>query len=353
MLLAAPTIASKRFIYQQYDHMVQTNTMVYPGGADAAVVRVKGTNRALALSTDCNGRWCFLNPREGAKAAVAEAARNVACTGARPIAATNCLNFGSPEKPEVMWQFSEVIHGMAEACTALSTPITGGNVSFYNEPLGKSIHPTPTIGVLGLLEEQSRAVGMAFRAAGDAIVLLDSSEQGAGSREQVEAEFASSEYAKSVLGVAGGTPPRVDLGAEKRLMEALVALAGEGAICSAHDVSDGGLAVTLAECCFAAQASDQQQPRNLGASIALGSAQPGERALFGEGGARAAVSCAPEKLGSVLALAARYNVRAQQIGAVIGSGEFRIEVNETPIIHAEVSALLEIWGCALAKCLDV
>jgi len=373
-LLASPTIASKRWIYQQYDHMVQTNTMQYPGAADAAVVRVKGTNRALALSTDGNGRWCFLHPREGARAAVAEAARNVACTGARPIAATNCLNFGSPEKPEVMWQFSEVIDGIAEACTALGTPITGGNVSFYNETLGKSIYPTPTIGILGLLEDQSRTVGMAFRAAGDAIVLLEGRGQGAGSRKQDASEFASSEYAKTVLGVVDGTPPSVNLEAEKDLIECLVALAGDSAITSAHDVSDGGIAVTLAECCFAAQASDQQTPRTLGATVALpvgaplaapsanlaatekgaasGAPTP-ESALFGESGARAVVSCAPEKLAQLLAVAARYNVGAQQIGAVNGSGDFRVELNGGPIIHSSVSSLRGIWGNAIEKGLGV
>ena len=172
-LLAAPAIASKRWIFEQYDHMVRTNTLAVPGAADAAVVRLKGTRRALALSTDGNGRWCALDPRTGAMHAVAEAARNVAAVGARPWAATNCLNFGNPEKPEVMWQFSEAIDGIAEACRALKIPITGGNVSFYNDTLGQSIDPTPILGVLGLIEDASRVVTMAFRAEGDAIVLLD------------------------------------------------------------------------------------------------------------------------------------------------------------------------------------
>src|SRR5438034_4592758 len=174
-LLASPAIASKRWIIEQYDHMVRTNTLVVPGAGDAAIVRVKGTKRALALATDGNGRWCQLNPRLGAMHAVAEAARNVATSGARPIAATNCLNFGSPEKPEVMWQFSEAIDGLAEACTALGTPITGGNVSFYNETLGKSIYPTPIVGILGVIEDADRALKMAFREEKDVIVLLDGS----------------------------------------------------------------------------------------------------------------------------------------------------------------------------------
>src|SRR5713226_5394308 len=172
-LLASPAIASKRWITEQYDTMVRTNTLAVPGASAAAVMRIKGTKRALALATDGNGRWCHLNPRLGAMHAVVEAARNVACSGARPIAATNCLNFGSPEKPEVMWQFSEVIDGLAEACTALGTPITGGNVSFYNETLGKSIYPTPVVGVLGILDDASKVLKIAFREEGDLIVLLD------------------------------------------------------------------------------------------------------------------------------------------------------------------------------------
>ncbi len=179
-LLAAPAIASKRWIWEQYDYMVRTNTLEAPGAGDAAVVRIKGTKRALALSSDGNGRWCRLDPFVGAQLAVAEAARNVACSGARPMAATNCLNFGSPEKPEVMWQFSRAIDGIAEACTALEIPITGGNVSFYNETLGRSIDPTPVLGVLGMIEDASRALGMAFRAEGDVILLLDGDTQGWG-----------------------------------------------------------------------------------------------------------------------------------------------------------------------------
>src|SRR5437667_2336145 len=209
-LLASPAIASKRWIIEQYDYMVRTNTLVVPGAGDAAVVRVKGTKRALALSTDGNGRWCQLNPRLGAMHAVAEAARNVATSGARPIAATNCLNFGSPEKPEVMWQFREAIDGLAEACTALATPITGGNVSFYNETLGKSISPTPIVGILGILEDASRVVKIAFRNAGDVIVLLHgAAKQEAGTRHgttKTERAFSSSEYSKTVGGCVAGKP---------------------------------------------------------------------------------------------------------------------------------------------------
>ncbi len=258
-LLAAPAIASKRWIFEQYDHMVRTNTTVIPGTADAAVVRLKGTRRALALATDGKGRWCSLDPRAGAMHAVAEAARNVAAVGARPSAATNCLNFGNPEKPEVMWQFSEAVDGMAEACRALSIPITGGNVSFYNDTLGKSIDPTPIVGVLGILENADAALTIAFRNEGDAIVLLDgrgalpsaaSQRSSSGEREALR-EFSSSEYARCITGKLGGVPPAVELAAESRLIEALVALAAGGILSSGHDVSDGGIAVTLAECGFA------------------------------------------------------------------------------------------------------
>ncbi len=202
-LLASPAIASKYWITEQYDSMVRTNTRFGPGASDAAVLRLKETDRALALSTDGNGRWCFLSPRIGAMHAVAEAARNVACTGAKPVAATNCLNFGNPEKPEVMWQFSEAVDGIAEACRALEIPITGGNVSFYNETLGKPIYPTPILGVLGVLEDADFAVGSAFDKEGDAIVLLDGSgieilrsaqDDSLGAR--VLEEFLSSEYRK-------------------------------------------------------------------------------------------------------------------------------------------------------------
>ncbi len=232
-LLAWPAIASKRWIFEQYDSMVRTNTLAGPGAGDAAVLRLKGTQRALALTVDGSGRACWLNPREGAKAAVAEAARNIACSGARPIAGTNCLNFGNPEKPEVMWEFSECIDGIAEACTVLKIPITGGNVSFYNDTLGQSIYPTPILGVLGLLEDASCAIGMGFRNEGDVIVLLDGQRNDKPHATEVPSltdsrrEFSSSEYASALHNITAGGPPTVDLAAEKLLIEFLVACAAE------------------------------------------------------------------------------------------------------------------------------
>jgi phosphoribosylformylglycinamidine synthase II len=340
-LLAAPAIASKRWIWEQYDYMVRTNTLETPGASDAAVVRVKGTKRALALSSDGNGRWCRLDPFVGAQLAVAEAARNVACSGAKPWAATNCLNFGNPEKPEVMWQFSRAIDGIAAACTALEIPITGGNVSFYNETLGRSIDPTPVLGVLGMIEDASRTLGMAFRAEGDVIVLLDGNaapESAAGDSpsvaRNVAREFSSSEYARTIHRVVAGAPPAVHLAAEKRLIALLVALAGESALRSAHDVSDGGLAVTLGESCFASD--------GLSARVSLTSKEPDEAALFGERGARAVVSVTPENLAAVRRVAAQYEVAVLEVGRV-SKGEFRIELNGRAAVSADVPSLMDAW----------
>src|SRR4029077_20468555 len=238
-LLASPTIATKRGAYRQYDHMVRTNTINLPG-LGAGVVRVKGTDRALAMSVDGNGRYSYLAPRLGAMLAVAEAARNVACTGARPLGATNCLNFGNPERPGIMWQFAQAVEGIGEACRALGVPITGGNVSLYNETDGNAIYPTPVIGVVGLLEHADRVIGSRFREAGDAIVMLGAD----------RGELGGSEYLKVVHNLVRGVPPVLDLEAERALQALLVTLADEGLARSAHDCSDGGLAVTAAECCF-------------------------------------------------------------------------------------------------------
>src|SRR5262249_14424754 len=209
-------------------------------GMGAGVVRIKGTDRALAMSVDGNGRYVYLDPRRGGMLAVAEAARKVACAGAKPLGATNCLNVGNPERPGIMWQFAKAVEGIGEACLALDTPITGGNCSLYNETDGKAIYPTPTIGVVGLLEHADRVVSRTFRESGDAIVLLG---EGKG-------ELGGSEYLKVVHDLVRGEPPSLDLGAERRLQDLLVALATDRLMRSAHDCSDGGLAVTIAECCF-------------------------------------------------------------------------------------------------------
>jgi len=384
-VLGAPEAASKYWITEQYDSMVQTNTRVRPGEGDAAVLRLKESKRGLAIKTDGNGRWCKLAPRLGAMHAVVEAARNVACTGARPVAATNCLNFGNPEKPEVMWQFSEAVDGIAEACQALDVPITGGNVSFYNETLGKAIYPTPILGVLGVIEDTSCAVGSAFRAAGDAIVVLDAGgkwsaaareaywkgleemrrREAAGEVSVVEKKlatpsedwvaFSSSEYAKTVHGIVDGTPPAMDLAAEKRLMECLVELASERAILSAHDVSDGGLAVTVAESCFgASDAGDAEAASTrgnvLGADVEVTGEEPAELALFGERGARAVVSAAGS-LAALESIAAKWKVNAQRVGTVTG-GEFRIKNNGAVAIESRIESLRDVWAHALPRAIE-
>jgi len=361
-LLASPAIASKRWITEQYDTSVRTNTLAGPGASDAAVVRIKDpktgvVKRALALSTDGNGRWCQLNPRVGAMHAVAEAARNVACSGAHPIAATNCLNFGSPEKPEAMWQFSETIDGLAEACTALGTPITGGNVSFYNETLGKSIYPTPVIGVLGILNDASRVLKIAFRDEGDLILLLDGAGDPTPARRSERSEeslfareFSSSEYSKAIAGIVAGEPPAIDLAAEKHLQDCLVALATEGAVESAHDISDGGLAVTLAESCFASAGAGLASSA-LGAIVSLEDAAPAESVLFGENGARAVVSVSPAKLARVLESARQYNVAARELGKVTREGSFRIEHKGSTVIDSPLEILRDVWVHSLERAL--
>jgi phosphoribosylformylglycinamidine synthase subunit PurL len=359
-LLASPAIASKRWITEQYDTSVRTNTLAGPGTSDAAVVRIKeseknGVTRALALSTDANGRWCFLNPKVGAMHAVAEAARNVAASGARPIAATNCLNFGSPEKPEVMWQFSQSIDGIGEACSALGTPVTGGNVSFYNETLGKSIYPTPVIGILGILDDASKVLKIAFRNEGDIIILLNGANSSGAAPHTTpqsarQREFSSSEYSKIIAGIVAGEPPAIELGAEKWLIDCLVALASAGTIESAHDLSDGGAAVALAESCFATVGAGFSLT-TLGAAITLPENASAEYALFGEAGARAIVSVSPTKLAALRATARQYGVGAHEVGLVTRDNSLRIEYNGHTVVQSDVSALREVWALSLERTL--
>ena len=270
-LLASANICSKRWVYEQYDSMVQTNTAQGPGN-EAGVMRVKGTRRGLSMALDGNGRWCYLDPKRGAMLAVAEAARKVACTGAVPVAATNCLNFGNPQKPEIMAQLSTAIDGIGEACIALGTPITGGNVSLYNETRGEGIYPTPVIGIVGIIEDVTKAVGSDFTQAGDAIILLQPVTAGSSGTER---EFGSSSFAKHILKGLWGAPPQLDLAQEASLHKVLAQLAEENLIHSARDISDGGIAVALAEASFA---------RGIGArvDVSRASAQPDLLKLFSE-----------------------------------------------------------------------
>jgi len=340
-LLASPNVCSKHWVYEQYDSMVQTNTMQGPGEL-AGVIRIKGTQRGLAMALYGNGRWCYLDPKLGAEHSVARASRMVACTGAQPVAATNCLNFGNPEKPPVMAQFSQVIDGLAEACIALETPITGGNVSFYNETLGEAIYPTPTLGIVGILPDVTKAVGASAKGAGRAIVLLTPGLKAHSGEEQNE--FGSSEFAVHVLGELWGAPPILDLKAEKSLQDLLQVLAAEGLVESARDVAEGGIAVAVAKIGF---------PQGLGAEIDLISAGlPAECVLFAEDASRALVTCDPIKVGAIEEAAVKCGLNAQQIGATIRE-KFTVRIDGNPVIDGEVSAFKQSWRQALGQALQV
>ena len=335
-LLSSANICGKRWVWQQYDHMVQTNTVEAPGAGDAGVIRIKGSQRGLAMALDGNGRWCYLDPQLGAMHAVVEAARNVACAGATPAGATNCLNFGNPEKPEIMWQFSQVIDGITKACEELDIPITGGNVSFYNETLGEGIYPTPVLGVVGVLEDVHQAVFPHFRETGRAVVLLHASQ--AGDLTDAQFEFGSSEYAKEVLGELWGFPPALELEREAALQKALIETIQAGLVDSAHDCSEGGIAVTLAESTFC---------RSVGASIDLPSQElPAEFVLFGEDAGRVVISCDPANVARIQQIAANYGVLAEIIGETT-SGNFEIKVDGKPRVSASIEDTRKIYESAL------
>jgi phosphoribosylformylglycinamidine synthase len=276
-LLATPEIASKRYVWRQYDHQVLTNTVVGPG-SDAAVMRIKGTKRAIAIATDGDGRMCYLDPYVGGAMAVAEAARNVVCSGAQPVALTDCLNFGNPEKPEVYYQLEEAIRGMTAACRAFSTPVVSGNVSLYNENNGEAIFPTPVVGMLGIIDDVARVIPMAFQTKGDTVYLL-----GRSSIQGLADDLAGSEYLKEMHGLIAGRP-QIDLDLEVRLQQLVLAAAEAGLLASAHDCSRGGLAVALAECAF---------PAGLGLDAAsLQIEGRFDAALFGESPSRIVISTA-------------------------------------------------------------
>jgi phosphoribosylformylglycinamidine synthase len=327
-LLASPTIASKRWVYRQYDHMVRTNTVVL-AGMGAGVVRVKATARALAMSVDGNGRYCYLDPRRGAMLAVAEAARNVACAGAQPIGATNCLNFGNPERPEIMWQFAEAVAGIGEACRALEVPITGGNVSLYNETDGKAIYPTPILGVVGVIENADTVLGRRFTGVGHAIVLLG---------ETLD-ELGGSEFLRAVHGLVQGQPPQLDLNRERALIDLLVRGAAARLLHSAHDCSDGGVAVTLAECVF--------DTNGTGCEVELPSIGV-QAALFSESASRAVVSVAEQDLPAFLNMSADAGVPARVIGRT-GGTRIRITVGGEPAIDCDVRDAEARWSNALGS----
>lgn len=305
-LLSAPNITSKRWVYEQYDSMVQTNTIIGPG-SDAAVIRIKKTGKAIAISTDCNGRYVYLNPKAGAQIAVAEAARNVVCTGAKPVAITNCLNFGNPYDPEIYYQFAETIEGMRDACTVLETPVTGGNVSFYNESPTDRVYPTPVIGMLGLIKDLNLITPSHFVEEDDHIFILGES----------KGHLGGSEYMASIHGKIEGEAPRIDLKIEKTLQTFLLEAIERGFIQSAHDVSEGGLAIALAECCIA-------PGKSIGAIVNISSDIRQDGLLFGEDQSRVIVSIKEDNINNFYKLHESYSSIILQKAGVVGGNALRI-----------------------------
>ncbi len=335
-LLVTPNIASKQWVYRQYDHMVRTNTAVLPG-ADAAVVRIKETRRALAMTLDGNGRYCAQNPREGAKLIVAEAARNVVCVGARPLAVTNCLNFASPEKPEVMWSFSEVIDGMAEACKVFNTPVVSGNVSFYNETEGRGILPTPVIGMIGLVEDVWRVVQQGFKQEGDHIALLGTTAD----------DLSISEYANSVVGPSTekgeASVPRLDLDLELKVQQVCLEAAEAGLLQSAHDCSDGGFAVALAESCFSSL-----NRSGIGADVEMTGSLPATNLLFSESPSRIIISFAESAREEIEDMARRRDCPFAILGKA-GGNRLRIKIGSATVIDSAVEQLENAWRASLSQ----
>ncbi|MGZ5496101.1 MAG: AIR synthase-related protein, partial [Candidatus Aminicenantales bacterium] len=327
-ILASPTIADKQWVFRQYDHMVQVNTVFLPG-ADAAVLRIKGSKKALAMTLDGNGLYTRLDPRTGARIAVAEACRNLACVGARPIGVTNCLNFGNPEKPEVMGQFEQAVTGIAEACRTFAIPVTGGNVSFYNDTEGLSIHPTPVLGIVGIIEDIRKAVRPGFRAAGDTVVLIG---------ESLE-ELGGTEYLKTCHGLEAGAPPAIDLEQEKLNQEFLLDSIEAGLIRSAHDLSEGGLAVALAECAFHGQGQ-------VGCAIDLDDAGRDDALLFGESQSRIVVTCRRANVAGLLKGAVAAGVPAKAIGRTGGTA-ILVRRSGREILHVPVDKAFHAWKDSL------
>jgi phosphoribosylformylglycinamidine synthase len=338
-LLDHPSIASKRWVFEQYDSTVQAGTVIAPGG-DAGVLRVRHTDFAIAVTTDCNSRYVMLDPYEGGKAAVAEAARNVACTGARPLGITDCLNFGSPERPAVFHQFKEACRGIADACRALGTPVTGGNVSFYNESPTGAVDPTPVVGMVGLITRADHAVPSHARAASDVVFLLG----------ETRDELGGSAYWEVLHGFVGGRPPRVDLDVARRLVDLLVAGAERGLFRSAHDCSQGGLGVALAEVAM----GGPYQEAGFGLDVdltAYGAPLTAHDLLFSESHGRAVVTCAPERVPAVEALAREHGVplyRAGTVGAGAANGAFRVALRDGAIAEP-VARLREVYFNAIPR----
>ncbi|WP_178023536.1 phosphoribosylformylglycinamidine synthase subunit PurL [uncultured Paenibacillus sp.] len=321
-VLASPSVASKAWVYNQYDYMVRTSTAVRPG-SDAAVVTVQGTRKALAMTTDCNGRFVYLDPEVGGRIAVSEAARNIVCSGAEPLAITDNLNFGSPEKPDIFWQMERAVDGMAEACRVLDTPVIGGNVSLYNENAKGAIYPTPVVGMVGLVHDTDHITTQGFKSAGDIVFLLG----------DTKAELGGSELQAVVHGVVEGRPPQLDLDVEKKLLSAVLEAIQSGLVRSAHDLSEGGLAVALAESCISG---------GIGAKVNVASELRSDFALFSESQSRILLSASPEKAEALEKLLAERGVPTARIGVVEGS-ELNVAVNGTGVLNKPVEQLKRVW----------
>jgi phosphoribosylformylglycinamidine synthase len=336
-LLDDPSIASKRWVFEQYDSTVQASTVIPPGG-DAGVVRVRHEEFGIAVKTDCNSRYVRLDPYEGGKATVAESARNVACTGARPLGITDCLNFGSPERPEVFYQFREACRGIADACRALDTPVTGGNVSFYNESPTGAVDPTPVVGMIGLLTRADRAVPSHARSPGDVVFVLG----------ETKAELGGSAFWEVCHGFGGGQPPRVDLQAERRLIELLVTGAERGLFRSAHDCSHGGLSVALAE--VAMGGAYQEVGFGLDIDLTTHDARlTTHELLFSESHGRAVITCSAERAGAVQALAGELGVPAARVGTVgVADGAFRLTLRDG-MVEEPVTHLRDVYFTAIPR----
>jgi len=333
-LFDSPNLGSRRWIYNQYDTTVRTGTVI-PPGSDAGVVRIRGTNRAVAATTDCNGRYVYLSPKQGAVIAVAEAARNLVCTGALPTAITNNLNFGSPLKPHIYHQMKEAVTGMAEACAFFETPVTGGNVSLFNETDGRAIYPTPTVGMVGVIDDVAHVTRLAFTTPGDAILLLGDNTN----------ELGGSEYLYHFHDLVAGPPPSVDLFLERSLQQATLAAIRTGAVKSAHDCAEGGLAIALAECAVGGETP-------VGFEVELKDALPAVPLLFGEAQGRILLSCAPDDVEAILATAKEYSVPARRIGTVTEPSEGLVIRLRDREVRAETQAILEARRDALPRRMD-
>ena len=329
-MIGSPNLCAKDWVYEQYDHMVRTNTVVLPG-SDASVVRIKETGKGLAMSTDCNGRYCYLDPYVGGMIAVAESARNVACSGARPMALTDCLNFGNPEKPEIMWQFVQAISGMSAACRALGTPVISGNVSFYNETKGEAVWPNPTVGMVGLLQDVRRHMTQWFKKQGDVVFLMG---------ETLE-EIGGSEYLEVIHGKVRGCPPALDLKKEKKVQDAVLKAIEQGLLLSAHDCSDGGLAVALTECCITGPGDA------LGVQVSLDETMRADALLFGESQSRIVVSLEEKDLESFKGMVNRIGVLVRFLG-IVGGDRFRINFPGGRI-DCDVHELRKIYKTAFRR----